>query len=126
MKSIFLALLVTGAVWAQTPTHYTWTRDMVPKRDVGNIVWIASIVTMSAASAADAKTSYGLYEMNPVLRSGDGRFGTKGIGIKVGITGAVIVVEVLTRKRMRKAWTMGNFMLGGVYGASAWRNEGLR
>ncbi len=48
-------------------------------------LWLASILTMSAATAADAYSSWHKHESNSFLASSDGTFGTKGVSIKAGI-----------------------------------------
>jgi hypothetical protein len=69
-------------------------RDKVPNR-----VWLASAFALGAASAFDAASSWGKREGNPLLASSNGEFGAKGVAVKAGITGALIVPQLWFRKR---------------------------
>ncbi|MCP5109676.1 MAG: hypothetical protein GY953_02450, partial [bacterium] len=61
-------------------------------------LWWASVFTMVGASAVDAHSSWGRPELNPLLASGSGRFGAKGIALKAGIAGGVAVAHYFLMK----------------------------
>ena len=92
-----------------------------------NHLWIASMVVMAAASGADAATSWGKLEGNGLLASPDGRFGAKGISIKVGIAAGVIIPQILFRrhKDLRMAFSLGNFAQAALFSGIAIHNVGI-
>lgn len=112
MRVLIIALLAATA-WAQR----------IP---ADNRAWTASVVAVASASAADAATSWGLHEVNPILRGSDGRFGAKSVEIKAGLMAGMIVLEYLTRRQHRKAWTRLNLAAAGMFGVTAYRNESVR
>ena len=74
-------------------------------------LWIASIFAMAAGTGADAATSWHKSESNGLLASSDGSFGAKGLGIKAGLAGGLLLPQILFRKHtdLRTAFTVGNF-----------------
>jgi len=92
-----------------------------------NHLWIASMVAMAAASGADAATSWGKVEGNGLLASQDGRFGAKGISIKMGIAAGVIIPQILFRrhKDLRMAFSLGNFAQAALFSGIAVHNLGI-
>ena len=87
MKIFILYIALVGTLAAQELRPHTWTRDTLPPPD--HHVWEISIAAMVAGSVADAKTSWGLHELNPVLRGADGRFGMRAVEIKAAVTGGI-------------------------------------
>ena len=86
-------------------------------------LWKWSIAMLAAANTADAMTSMGRYELNPVL--GAGQFGIRATGVKIGISTATIGVEYLILRRRpeaarKAAWV--NFGMAGLTGGIAARN----
>ena len=59
-------------------------------------MWVASVVSVFAATGFDAYSSWGGLESNPALGR---RFGSRGIGIKVGTSVGLMAVEVWGRRR---------------------------
>jgi hypothetical protein len=90
-------------------------------------MWIASSLFLLAATSLDASSSWGKYEANPFLRSGDGRFGARGFSIKLGITGAMLAPQLLLRKNRTatKIFTFTNFAQAGMYTGIAIHNFGV-
>lgn len=88
----------------------------------GDVAWKVSLVTLDGASAADAASSWGRAEMNPVLGP---RFGPRGAAIKAGIFAGTAIAQVRT-PRHRKAWTVVNFIAAGAIGAVTIRNVRTR
>ena len=81
---------------------------------------------MSAATAADAYTSWHRGELNPVLSS-NGRFETKAISIKAGALVGMLVMEYKMRRdpEMRKPMIFMNWASAGLFGTVAAHNARL-
>ena len=79
-------------------------------------VWIASLCALAASTAFDASSSMGKRELNPALRSPDGTFGARGIGIKAGLTAGIIIPQLFFRRQpgMYKNLAIANFVSAGV------------
>ncbi len=92
-----------------------------------NRMWLGSVFAMLGASGMDAATSWGKYEKNSFLASPDGKLGAKGLGFKAGIAGAVVIPQVLLRKRkdLRTKFAIANFAEAGVSTAIAIHNLGI-
>jgi hypothetical protein len=90
-------------------------------------LWIASIFAMAAGTGADAATSWHKRESNGLLASSDGTFGAKGVGIKAGIAGGLLLPQILFRKHkdLRTAFTVGNFAQAGIFTGIAIHNAGI-
>lgn len=94
--------------------------------------WYASQASLAAANVLDVHSSWGKYELNPVLKSSDGRFGTKGVLLKAAIVGGLVGYQHLVyhkilrkeedKKRFIKAATIANFCLTGVFTGVAIHN----
>jgi hypothetical protein len=72
---------------------------------------------MWAGAAVDAGSSCGQIEGNGLLAGRDGKFGAKGLGIKIWINGGVTVVTVVVAKkwpRLRRAMVVVNGIVGGA------------
>ena len=87
-----------------------------------------SAVALVASSTADVASSVGKLEANPLLRSGDGRFGARGAGIKLGACVAVLLIQNRARKsgKSEKPMAIANFAVSGLYGGAAihnWRSR---
>jgi hypothetical protein len=90
-------------------------------------LWIASIFAMAAGTGADAATSWHKRESNGFLASSDGTFGAKGVGIKAGLAGGLLLPQILFRrnKDLRTAFTVGNFAQAGLFTGIAIHNLGI-
>lgn len=90
-------------------------------------IWIGSVCAALAASAADAASSWGKQESNPLLASPDGTFGARGLAIKAGIAGALLLPQWLLRrhKQLRTGFIAGNFADAAVFSAAAIHNAGI-
>lgn len=78
------------------------------------------------ATSLDAASSWGRIELNPLLRSADGRFGARGVGIKLAIFGGVEFAKwSLLRKGHRGRWvrslSLGPAAAFGGVAARNWR-----
>ena len=87
--------------------------------------WIWSAVALSAASFADVHSSWGKRESNAMLRSADGIFGAKGLGVKLGIVSGIVLSQHLLVNRspaFAKPLTYANFGMAGLKFGVAARN----
>lgn len=85
----------------------------------------ASTAAVVGANILDSGTSWGAVEANPLLRGGNGRFGSKGAGVKLSITGAVIAGEYFLSRKSPKAarvCIVGNTLWAGYYAGVATDN----
>ena len=114
-RMILTTLLAALALGAQTTASG-------PKR-----LWKWSVAALAAGNLADGMTSVGHYELNPVL--GNGRFGTRSVGVKIGMSSALVGAQYLMLRRRpegaRKAAFI-NFAMGGLTGGMAIRNSRLK
>lgn len=91
-----------------------------------------SVAAMYSGSMLDAASTWHQREANPLLRSPDGTFGTRGLVVKLAITTVQVLLErwvMRKHPRTRKAFVIGNFAFGGGYAALAmrnWRGDGRR
>lgn len=88
--------------------------------------WKISAMLTAAAAAADAHSSWGRMELNPVLRSSNGRFGLQGIAIKSLVTGGSIGAQYILLRRNPKAEKYGvaiNMLMAGIMGTAATTNR---
>jgi hypothetical protein len=90
--------------------------------------WMWSTAALVAASFVDAHSSMGKMEANGLLRSADGRFGARGMGIKMGMVGGILFSQyMIVKKNPGLAGTLGwaNFGMAGVKLGVAARNYGI-
>ncbi len=88
------------------------------------IIWIASILSMTAGTAADAATSWHRRESNSLLASSNGTFGGKGVALKSVITAAILTPQIVFRKHRdwHTAFAVGNFAETGIFTVAAIHN----
>jgi hypothetical protein len=90
-------------------------------------LWVASALLLGGAAVADAITSRGQYELNPVL--GRGQFGRRQVGIKIALTGGSIGAQAFGVRRwpwMRRVFVVANVATAGALAGVAARNERRR
>src|SRR5258708_39772151 len=80
-------------------------------------LWKWSVGILAAANAADAMTSIGRRELNPVL--GTGQFGPRATGVKIGISAATIGAQYLILRRKPEAMRKAAYVNFGMAGAAA-------
>lgn len=88
-------------------------------------LWKWSLVAIVAGTAFDAASSVNGVEANPMLRSGNGRFGYRGLLVKSAAASATFAFEFhLTRNRhIYKPLAIFNFVQAGVFaGAGAYNS----
>ena len=90
-------------------------------------VWRLSMAAFATATALDAATSVGKYESNPLLRSADGKFGMKGMAIKGGLAGVVLVPQIAfqNHRELHSKFAIINFIETGFFAALAIHNLGV-
>jgi hypothetical protein len=55
--------------------------------------WKRSLIPVLASQALDSASSYGRWELNPLLADPSGRFGARAVTVKLGATAAIIGIE---------------------------------
>ena len=133
---LFAAPLLQAEVSPDTPvlSPALITRlrtEAPPSRDIHkpNRLWKTSLAVMAAASAADLLSSLGKRELNPLLRGSDGRFGTRGIAFKAGLTGGAMLSQILLVRKSSYATpyaTVANFGMTGLFTSATIHNLGNR
>ena len=90
----------------------------------GRKLWIASIVALAAANAADAHSSWSRYEGNRALMGPRQKFGARGAAIKGGVNAAWVVGQVLWLRKnpAHRALGVVNLAAASVFAALAWHN----
>src|SRR5262245_12924423 len=89
-------------------------------------LWRISVAALAAGSAADAWSSYGRPEANPLLRTPGGHFSAQSVGIKAVIAGSTVAAQwLMLRKRPEasKAAAITNFGMAAVFTGVAVRNK---
>lgn len=91
---------------------------------VVNRIWIGSIAALIGSTSMDAATSWGKNEGNALLASSDGKFGAKGLSIKVGTAGLVLLPQIMLRKHKQliSKLAVGNFAEAGIFTAVSVHN----
>lgn len=88
-------------------------------------LFVASVAAVTTAAVADAATSWGKAESNPVL--GQSRFGMGQTGIKIGLVSAAVAGQYLIMRhhsaRAAAGFAAVNFASAGVLGAVAFHNS---
>jgi hypothetical protein len=88
-----------------------------------------SQAALVAGASADVASSWGAREGNPLLRGNDGRFGSRGASIKLGMIAGGLTIQYFTLKRHPEAarsTTICNVVAAGALGGLAARNARLR
>jgi hypothetical protein len=108
-----------------TPAKSTLAADKHEQRV--RRLWYGTIAMMLAGNAADAMTSWHKQEANGLLASTNGTFGGKAIGIKVGISAAILTPQLLLRHHpeLRKEFIIGNLIDAALFGGTAIHNAGI-
>lgn len=121
-----LFVVFAAALQAQSQTSQLTDAPLESTAHTSKL-WVASSILLLAATSLDAASSWGKYEENPFLRSTDGRFGIKGVSIKLSLAGVMLVPQLLFRKNRTatKLFTITNFAESGMYGGIAARNFGI-
>ena len=92
-------------------------------------LWKWSVAALAVTHAADCHSSYGMREMNPLLRGAGNRFDAGSVALKAGVVGALVLGQKLFlpgRKGNRKRWAALNFSMAATTGGFAVRNYYVR
>lgn len=92
-------------------------------------LWRWSAVALAAATAADSHSSYGMRELNPLLRGSGKRFDAGSAALKAGAVGAFLLGQRLFhrgRPGQMKSWAALNFSMAATTGAFAAHNYAVR
>jgi len=84
--------------------------------------WRASLFVLASASAADACTSWGQQEANPLVRGPSGSFGARSATMKVSFTGAAMFLQWRMLKKdpkMTPYFATANMAVAGVLTGAA-------
>jgi len=117
MRRIILFFVMAASCWAQQATP--WYKSCT--------FW--STMSLVAANAADAASSWRQAELNPVLAGPGGRFGARSATLKFSLVGGYMAVQSLVIKRSpesRRAWCAASFGGAALVGGVAARNYSLR
>lgn len=98
-------------------------RESAPRKR--STAWKISAAVLGAAMAADAASSWGRREANPLVAGAGGRFGWQGAAIKGGVLGGVLATQwILSRRtpQARSAFVWTNFATAGGLSGVAIRN----
>jgi len=88
-------------------------------------MWKWSAIALAGATTADAVSSWGGVEVNPILAGRDRRFGARGVAIKAGIAAGTLIMQWAIMKRhpkAAKAFSYVNFGIAGSYVGFTIRN----
>jgi hypothetical protein len=99
--------------------------------------WVGSIGALVGGAALDVASTlavqghysgYTIHEGNPLMASGNGMFGAKGVSIKFGAVGALITTEIVSRHYgyLTKPFTFLNFAGAGMWSAAGVHNLELQ
>ena len=116
-RLLILCLMAGPSLYAETPRLDQWCW------------WNVSAVTLAATSAADMATSYGLYELNPLIPSvalGPRRqFTAKTVVIYSAVTAGILLAQRhlgKRHKRLRRVFAVVNFGYSGIHMAAVIHN----
>jgi len=121
-KFAAIALLLITSLSASSQTLVHPGAGKLPKRSL----WKASVAAIVAATVADASSSVGRRELNPVLAGPNGQFGMRGIALKGVITGGALGMQYLFLRKGNggdKAAAIANFGMASVYMSAALHNR---
>jgi hypothetical protein len=88
-----------------------------------------SQAALVAGATADVASSWGAREGNPILRGNDGRLGSQGASIKLGMIAGGLTLQYIAFKRHPEAArsiAISNFVAASALGGLALRNARVR
>jgi len=91
--------------------------------------WQWSVGGVVAANTADVWSSWGYRELNPLLRSGNGTFGGRGLAIKSAFVGGVLLYQWLKIRKhpsAKRRFAKVNWITTGAIGGLAAGNFTVR
>jgi hypothetical protein len=96
----------------------------------GKALWQASLATLAVANAMDIHSSWGKYELNPLLSGTNQKFGRDGALLKMAFQGGLMGAEYLITRghssgRLYRTLSFINFGAAGVIGSTAAHNYSI-
>lgn len=125
MRSRLLPVLLILALLPLSASAQDFTRQ--PSRRFGKKFWV-SVAVLGAATFADAYSSRGRVERNPLLRNEYGRFSAgRAIGLKSATAASLVGIELWMMHRhpgpeSERLSTMTNLVSAGVFAGTAMYN----
>jgi hypothetical protein len=107
-------------------TSLAMAQDSAPHGKLKRILFRVSQAALAAGNGADALSSVGRQEINPVL--GRGQFGGGQIAIKAAIVGGIMIGQEIVARRLpavSPAFAASNFAMAGYLGWRANQNLGF-
>ena len=92
-------------------------------------LWKWSVAAVAASTVADCHSSFGMRELNPMLRGPGSRFGVQSALLKAGAVGVLLLGQKLFlpgRSGRMKGWSTLNFSMAATTGAFAVHNYAIR
>ena len=92
-------------------------------------LWKISAAVLASVTIADVQSSMGRYESNPLLRSQDGRFNSRGVALKGLLVGAALGTQYLMLKKSPQGSAYAataNFAAAAVTGAVVVHNHHVK
>ncbi len=126
MKIIAILLLAATLRAQDWPTVERQVQAETRSETRWRTMFWTSVGTMLASTGADAYTSYGKIETNPLLANSQHRFALRGELLKACFAGMMLSSEGLLGKRHRKTSALVNFGVTAGYGAASWHNSTVR
>lgn len=116
LTRLLLVLTLAANCFAASPAEARWKKT-----------WLLSAAVLVAASFADAHTSLGRSEANPLLRNSRGEFsGARAVALKSTAVGGTLALEIClsrSRPQLRRAGSVVNFASAAALTAAAARNS---
>jgi hypothetical protein len=118
---LLIGILLSGCLLsgAEIKPHTRWR----------TVLYRSSIIALAAANAIDIQSSWGGRELTPMLRSGDGRFGARGAGIKLGMLAGMVSTEYFLVRKHPEAelpFSAANLAMTAVMSRIAANNYAVR
>jgi hypothetical protein len=88
-------------------------------------LWKISMGVLAAVSIADASTSWNRMEANPLLQGPNGRFGTRGLSLKMALVGSALTAQLLLARNPSvsvRSMTVVNLSMSGLLAGAAAHN----
>jgi hypothetical protein len=120
------AALTANLSFAEVVDHPRNLKEESKIQEKAQKRWMWSAIALTAASFADAGSSWGKLEANGMLRSSNGTFGAKGFGVKMGMVGGILFTQHMLVKKnpsLANAFTFGNYGMSALKVGVAARNS---
>jgi hypothetical protein len=126
-SAILLTLFSLGSSVVHAESMAISSNDSVrPTTTKKQKIWRISAAVLGAITIADIQSSYGRREMNPLLQSQNGRFGSRGIAVKSALVGGGLTAQWLLLRKHPEASGYAaavNFAATAATGAVVVRNH---